>query len=142
MTMPMPTPVPTQIYTNVPALEPQPNERSPSAARFASFSTERFKPKATCNSVTMPCRPHSGRFDAKSTRLLCSAKTPGVPMTACTTCDQDRPASARLASACDTVGLESLVARASWARDVGLLLRKYSNSDRSLIARNNDGVPG
>src|SRR6266566_2147417 len=84
MTIPMPTPVPIVIYTNVLALEPQPNERSPSADRFASFSTERLRPNAACNSVTRPCRPHSGRFDAKSTRLLGSSKTPGVPMTACT----------------------------------------------------------
>jgi hypothetical protein len=89
----MPTPVPIDRKPKSRTPRPRPFQRSPTAARFTSFSTPTRAPSSPCSASTRPWRPQPGRLGARVTAPRVGSNTPGLPTVTWTTWSQPMPAS-------------------------------------------------
>ena len=82
ITRPAPRPVPTRRKAKLSTPWPTPRQRSPTAARLMSFSTETAMPRRASSSrpTSSPSRP--GMFSASRTAPLRGSTAPGTPITA------------------------------------------------------------
>lgn len=88
-------PVPTVRHTSTSTPSAAPSACSPTAHRFASFSTTRSEPAAhrrSASACSSPGRSRPGRFGARCTVPARASGMPGVPTTVATTSPGASPA--------------------------------------------------